>query len=137
MTEATITVEPDGASGEDVRSLYRLFTGDPELHSRVSLHERPPQPGRLGPVADSVTVVLTGIQTATAVASTVIAWLAHRRAARAADRATAAGKQSVHCEVKVGDRSLTVDLAGPALTPVERTELLTELRQVLEPPAGP
>lgn len=68
---------PDAA--DQLRSLHEWFHDVEEMRGRVSLKERPPEPGTLGPVLHALAVALGPAGAATAFATAVIAWLRTRR----------------------------------------------------------
>jgi hypothetical protein len=69
--------------GEDpashLRSLQEWLAEPIELRGRVRPLERPPAPGTLGPVLDSLLVALGPGGVAGALATVVIAWIRHRQ----------------------------------------------------------
>jgi hypothetical protein len=75
---AAVTAEgPDAA--DQLRSLHEWFGDVEELRGRVSLRERAPVPGTLGPVLEALAVALGPAGAATAFATAMIAWLRTRR----------------------------------------------------------
>ncbi|MYV58538.1 hypothetical protein GTW37_01955 [Streptomyces sp. SID4931] len=76
--EVTVYAEgPDPA--EELRSLHDWLTDIEELRGRVRCQESPPPPGTLGPLLDALSVALGPAGAATALATTVVAWLRTRR----------------------------------------------------------
>jgi hypothetical protein len=62
-----------------LRSLQEWLAEPIELRGRVRSLERPPAPGTLGPVLDSLLVALGPGGVAGALATAVIAWIRHRQ----------------------------------------------------------
>ncbi|MGW4882581.1 effector-associated constant component EACC1 [Streptomyces sp. NPDC004262] len=76
-----MTLNIDGPQAADqLRSLHTWLTDVDELRGRVGCKERPPEQGTLGPLLEALTVALAPGAAATALATTVIAWLRTRRA---------------------------------------------------------
>ncbi|MFJ2610035.1 hypothetical protein ACIO13_34495 [Streptomyces sp. NPDC087425] len=75
-----MTLNIDGPEAADqLRSLHAWLTDVDELRGRVGFKERPPGKGTLGPLLEALTVALGPGAAATALATTVIAWLRTRR----------------------------------------------------------
>ncbi|WP_329353221.1 hypothetical protein OG226_50915 [Streptomyces sp. NBC_01261] len=75
-----MTLNTDGPTAADqLRSLHAWLTDADELRGRVGCKERPPEKGTLGPLLEALTVALGPGAAATALATTVIAWLRTRR----------------------------------------------------------
>ncbi|MET7619076.1 hypothetical protein [Streptomyces sp. NPDC005408] len=66
-------------AADQLRSLHEWLGDVEELRGRISLAERPPEPGTLGPVLDGLAVAVGPAGAATAFATAVIAWLRTRR----------------------------------------------------------
>ncbi|MEV7149002.1 hypothetical protein AB0O05_21170 [Streptomyces sp. NPDC093084] len=76
-----MTLNIDGPQAADqLRSLHTWLTDVDELRGRVGCKERPPEQGTLGPLLEALTVALAPGAAATALATTIIAWLRTRRA---------------------------------------------------------
>ncbi|WP_031084685.1 effector-associated constant component EACC1 [Streptomyces sp. NRRL WC-3549] len=90
MDAAVIAKGPD--AGDQLRSLREWLTDAPELRGRVGAVERPPQPGTLGPVLETLAVALGPAGAVTAFATGLVAWLRTRRG-------------DVHIKVTLPDRS--------------------------------
>ena len=76
MSDSEVT---EGSRSEELRSLLRWLTDADGCRGRVAPIERPPRPGTLGPLLESITVALGSGGAATAVTTTVIAWVRSRR----------------------------------------------------------
>ncbi|WP_369369116.1 hypothetical protein AB5L52_45400 (plasmid) [Streptomyces sp. CG4] len=75
-----MTLNTDGPKAADeLRSLHAWLTDIDELRGRVGCKESPPEKGTLGPLLEALTVALGPGAAATALATTVIAWLRARR----------------------------------------------------------
>src|SRR4051812_25781683 len=66
-------------AADELRSLHAWLTDVDELRGRVGCEESPPEKGTLGPLLEALTVALGPGGAATALATTVIAWLRTRR----------------------------------------------------------
>ncbi|MER7930731.1 hypothetical protein ABTY96_47825 [Streptomyces sp. NPDC096057] len=66
-------------AADELRSLHAWLTDVDELKGRVGCKESPPGKGTLGPLLEALTVALGPGAAATALATTVIAWLRTRR----------------------------------------------------------
>jgi hypothetical protein len=79
--EVTVRVDAEHL-GDELRSLREWMIADAELRGRVHLTVRPPEPGKLGAVSDSLTVALGSggavTATATAVSTVLITWIRRR-----------------------------------------------------------
>jgi hypothetical protein len=92
---------------DDLRLLARWLRDEDELRGRVSLVQRPIEPGQMGGVLETVEVVLTSGTAATLVTS-VFAWLTHRKSA---------GKVSLKIQTKLGENiTFTCGSADDAAT---------------------
>ncbi|WP_431934266.1 effector-associated constant component EACC1 [Nonomuraea jabiensis] len=69
----------DAESADEVRDLHAWLADEPELRGRVHLMERPPADGRLGPVAEGMTVFFGAGGALATVAGVVVAWLGSRK----------------------------------------------------------
>ena len=75
-----MTLNTDGPKAADqLRSLHAWLADVDELRGRVGCKESPPEKGTLGPLLEALTVALGPGAAATALATTVIAWLRTRR----------------------------------------------------------
>ncbi|MFE2289677.1 hypothetical protein [Streptomyces sp. NPDC059452] len=75
-----VEVRADGLDGADeLRSLNEWLGDVQEFRGRIRLAERPPEPGTLGPVLDTLVVALGPAGAATAFTTATIAWLRTRR----------------------------------------------------------
>lgn len=89
-----MTLNTDGPQAADqLRSLHAWLTDVDELRGRVGCKESPPEKGTLGPLLEALTVALAPGAAATALATTVIAWLRTRRS-------------EIHIKVTLPDRRL-------------------------------
>ncbi|RKT53522.1 effector-associated constant component EACC1 [Saccharothrix australiensis] len=69
----------DGPAGTDeLRSLHRTLSREPDLRGLVRLRQRPPAGESLGPVVEAVEVELAPDGPLTVVAGAVLVWLRHR-----------------------------------------------------------
>lgn len=69
----------DGGTSDDLRELSSWLLNEESLRGRVQLTERPPAPGRLGPVADALVATLAPGGTVAVLAGSVLGWLRLRR----------------------------------------------------------
>ncbi|MBK3571458.1 MULTISPECIES: hypothetical protein [unclassified Streptomyces] len=75
-----MTLNTNGPEAADeLRSLHAWLSDVDELRGRVGCKESPPGKGTLGPLLEALTVALGPGAAATALATTVIAWLRTRR----------------------------------------------------------
>ncbi|MCA1655914.1 MAG: hypothetical protein LC635_05655 [Pseudonocardiaceae bacterium] len=75
---AAIRLDTADGSDEELRRLARWLSDEDELRGRVDLAHEPVRPGQMGGTADAVVVLLTS-GTASALVSSLFAWLGHRR----------------------------------------------------------
>ncbi|MCK2239914.1 MULTISPECIES: hypothetical protein [unclassified Crossiella] len=114
---------PDAA--EQLRYLHEWLGEVGELRGRVSLDERPPEPGTLGPVVDALVVALGPAGAATACAAAVLAWLRTRRG-RVRIKVTLPGRRSAELDAeKVAklDAAALQQLAAQLAAMLEQGEL--------------
>jgi hypothetical protein len=74
--ELVVTLEGDGASADELRSLRAWLLEEDELRGRVETRERPPAPDRLGPVLEALQIVAT--PAAGVLSAALVAWLRAR-----------------------------------------------------------
>ncbi len=93
MTGTTVLITVEGE--DDALALRAWLNAEDELRGRVTMHDQPPPEGSMGPVLDTVSVVLTsgGIG---AVTTSLVAYLRTRG-------------MKVKITAKVGDRSATIE----------------------------
>jgi hypothetical protein len=106
----------DVTSDEELRDLVRWLRDEDELRGRVDLEAAPPRQDQMGGPADAVVVVLTS-GTASALVTSLFAWLSHRRDVR---------RVNVTVEGASGDK-VAVECASPD----DAERLLLACRDVL------
>ncbi|GAA2792714.1 effector-associated constant component EACC1 [Crossiella cryophila] len=121
---ATVTADgPDAA--DQLRYLHEWLGEVEELRGRVSLTERPPEPGTLGPVVDALVVALGPAGAVSACAAAVLAWLRTRRG-RVRIKVTLPGRRSAELDAeKVAklDAAALQQLAAQLAAMLEQGEL--------------
>lgn len=117
---------PDAA--DEVRSLHAWLTGEEETRGRTRLVTGVPQPGVLGPAADSVAVALGPGGIPAAVAVSLVAWL-HQRSSDVVIRARGRSGKVIELSAKrvrsldsARLREITHQLAGELDEPDEPGE---------------
>jgi hypothetical protein len=117
-----VVVNINGASADQLRDLRLWLNGEAEFRGRVRLGERPPEGHELGPVTDSLQVVLGSGGAVAALAGVVIAWLRTRpgeiviKLVRGEDQieVSAKGVKSLGQEdIRVLSEQITKMLEGP------------------------
>lgn len=77
MEPGLVAATVDG-SEDDLRSLASWLRDEDEFRGRIRLEEKPVAPGEMGGALDAVVMVLTS-GTASALVTSIFAWLAQRR----------------------------------------------------------
>ncbi|MFB7467692.1 hypothetical protein ACFCZ1_30075 [Streptomyces sp. NPDC056224] len=114
MSTTVRAMGPEGA--DQLRSLHDWLGDVDELRGRLSLDERSPEPGTLGPVLDALVVALGPAGAATAFATAVIAWLRTRP-----------GK--VHIKVTLEDRR-SVELTAENVSGLDAAALNQQVTRI-------
>ncbi|MGW1055340.1 effector-associated constant component EACC1 [Streptomyces sp. NPDC001155] len=101
---------------DELRSLHAWLTDVDELRGRVGCKESPPEKGTLGPLLEALTVALGPGAAATALATTVIAWLRTRRS-------------EIHIKVTLPDRRL-LELSARNVADLDAAALRQQVAEV-------
>jgi hypothetical protein len=120
--DVTINVVADAVPADYLLSLYGWLREDSELHGRVSLTERAPEPGTLGSLPEALVVAL-GSGGPAVLASAVFAWL-QRGTGKVSLKLTQADGAAVEIQAE-GVRNLTAS---------ELPVHVQQLTRALEPP---
>ncbi|MER6385440.1 hypothetical protein [Streptomyces sp. NPDC001250] len=112
-----MTLNTDGPKvADELRSLHAWLTDVDELRGRVGCKESPPEKGTLGPLLEALTVALGPGAAATALATTVIAWLRTRRS-------------EIHIKVTLPDRRL-LELSARNVADLDAAALRQQVAEV-------
>jgi len=76
VVELVVALRGEGASSDELRSLRAWLGEEDELRGCIAMRERPPAPGRLGPVLDALRIVAD--PAAAVLSATLVAWLRTR-----------------------------------------------------------
>lgn len=73
------TIRLGDASADELRDLWSWLAAEEDVRGRVTLTERPPDHGALGPVADALVATLAPGGAAVVLVGAVMRWLRYRR----------------------------------------------------------